>query len=154
MTQPVKVPPDQLRLRIGTCRSAGLVNDEEALALMDAVAGLELRNAVQEMLAALEKPAAQEPQRSFPCLCQMDDEMAGRALEAALAAAARSLLASGVQSAQGAALLVWCKPEGPKVISDMRSSADDVAQALTVASLCMGQAAQREAAAARKGGRQ
>jgi hypothetical protein len=149
MTQPVKVPPDQLRLRIGTCRSAGLVNDEEALALMDAVAGLELRNAVQEMLAALEKPAAQEPQRSFPCLCQMDDEMAGRALEAALAAAARSLLASGVQSAQGAALLVWCKPEGPKVISDMRSSADDVALALTCASLEMSRVAARV-----KGGRQ
>jgi hypothetical protein len=150
MTQPVKVPPDQLRLRIGTCRSAGLVNDEEALALMDAVSGLELRNAVREMLAAMEKPAAaQEPQRSFPCLCQMDDEMAGRALEAALAAAARSLLASGVQSAQGAALLVWCKPEGPKVISDMRSSADDVALALTCASLEMSRVAARV-----KGGRQ
>jgi hypothetical protein len=150
MTQPVKVPPDQLRLRIGTCRSAGLVNDEEALALMDAVSGLELRNAVREMLAAMEKPAAaQEPPRSFPCLCQMDDGQAGRAMEAALAAAARSLLASGVQSTQGAALLVWCKPEEPKIISDMRSSADDVALALTCASLEMSRVAARV-----KGGRQ
>lgn len=132
-----KASPVTLRLRVGAALGAGVMTQDEAAELLRCI---DTRERMSAMLEAVNK-IAPPPKRQEPsCLCKMERSRQEAVMDEALNAASISLALSGVEGQPGLAFLAWCQPEAPLAVA-AQGTADDVAQALTTASLMFAQQA-------------